>query len=214
MMPGMWQSWPEGSFYGFDQIYGGEGLKYNGPEFGWWDIPDQFAVAKLDTLEVERASRPPVFVFFPTVSTHVPFTPTPPYQSDWKRMLTDDPFDERAANDAMLEQADWMDLSPSYARALSYAYTVFAGYLRQAPDRDFVMILIGDHQPPALVSGEGAPWNVPVHVIASRALREPVLDRLRGHGFHTGLTPSRPAIGRMHTLLPILLDAFGDSQPK
>ena len=30
-------------------------------------------------------------------------------------------------------------------------------------------IVIGDHQPPALVSGEGAPWDVPMHVITNRS---------------------------------------------
>jgi hypothetical protein len=69
------------------------------------------------------------------------------------------------------------------------------------------MILIGDHQPPALVSGEGAPWDVPVHVIASRKV---VLDRLLARGFHAGITPARRPLGKMHTLLPILLEAFGD----
>jgi len=46
---------------------------------------------------------------------------------------------------------------------------------------------------------------VPVHVIASRPS---ILDALRVHGFRTGLTPSRPSFGRMHTLLPVLLDAL------
>jgi hypothetical protein len=57
------------------------------------------------------------------------------------------------------------------------------------------------------VSGEGAPWDVPVHVITSR---RPVLDRLIASGFHAGLTPERPSLARMHELLPVLLDAFGD----
>jgi hypothetical protein len=35
-----------------------------------------------------------------------------------------------------------------------------------------------------------------------------VLDRLRARGFASGLTPQRPSLGRMHTLLPLLLDAF------
>ena len=46
LMPGMWQTWPEGVFYGFDDIYGGKRLDYRGPQFGWWDIPDQFAIAR------------------------------------------------------------------------------------------------------------------------------------------------------------------------
>ena len=78
-----------------------------------------------------------------------------------------------------------------------------------AAGRDVVMVVVGDHQPPALVSGEGASWNVPVHVIASRAA---VLDRLRGHGFRDGLPPGGPVLARMDTLMPILLDAFGDSE--
>lgn len=51
---------------------------------------------------------------------------------------------------------------------MSYAYATLSGFLRGQADRDVVLILLGDHQPPAAVSGEGAPWSVPVHVIASR----------------------------------------------
>jgi hypothetical protein len=58
-----------------------------------------------------------------------------------------------------------------------------------------------------MVSGEGAPWDVPVHVISSRGA---VLDRLLQHGFREGLQPQRPVLGRMDGLLPILLGAFGD----
>ena len=59
--------------------------------------------------------------------------------------------------------------------------------------------------PAAAVSGEGAPWDVPVHVIASRPA---ILEALRTRGFRAGLTPSRPSLGKMHTLLPILQAAF------
>ena len=69
------------------------------------------------------------------------------------------------------------------------------------------MILIGDHQPPAAVSGKGARWDVPVHVIASR---QPLIDALIAHGFRAGLTPARPSLVRMHDLLPVLLEAFGE----
>jgi hypothetical protein len=71
-----------------------------------------------------------------------------------------------------------------------------------------VMILIGDHQPPAAVSGEGVSWDVPVHVIASR---RQVLDRLVQQGFREGLAPPQATLTSIHQLLPILLGAFGDS---
>jgi hypothetical protein len=207
LMPGLWQAWPEGAFYGFDDIYGGARLDYRGPQFGWFDIPDEFALAKFDALEADKSERPPLFMFFPTISTHTPFRPTPPYQADWTRVLTDRPFDQAELDRSFDAQADWLNLGPSYVEAMAYTYATLSGYLRQRAGRDFVLILLGDHQPPALVSGEGAPWDVPVHVIASR---RDVLDRLVAKGFRRGLTPSRPDLSRMHALLPTLLDAFAE----
>lgn len=209
VMPGLWQTWPEGAFYGFDDIYGGERLEYQGPAFGWWAIPDQYTLAHLDELELSPENRRPVFAFFPTVNTHAPFSPTPPYQPDWSRVLTDRPYDEEDVNRAWEQWVDWLNLGPSYVRAVSYTYTTLAGYLRERPRRDVVMILIGDHQPPAAVSGTGAAWDVPVHVITSRPA---VLTHLAARGFRNGLTPRRPRLGQMNALLPVLWDAFGEKE--
>ena len=206
VMPGMWQAWPEGSFYGFDAIYGGEALAYRGPSFGWWDIPDQYSLAKLDALELDRLPRGPVFAVFPMISSHIPFSPRPPYQPDWARMLTAQPYEPSDVKRAFLESPDWLDLGPSYVKALSYTNETLAGYLRKNADRDFVMVVVGDHQAAAIVTGEGASWDVPVHIIASRPA---VLDRFLSHGFREGLTPERPVLGKMYELLPVLLDAFG-----
>jgi hypothetical protein len=204
-MPGLWQSWPEGAFYRFDDIYGGPRLGYRGPSFGWWSIPDQWALARLDAVEMSAASRPPLFAFFPTISTHAPFSPTPPYQPDWPRVLSDQPFDQAALDRAYLQWPDWTNLSPSYATSVEYAYTSLAGFLRARAGLDFVLVVIGDHQPPAAVAGEGARWDVPVHVVSGRPT---LVDRLERFGFREGLTPPPATLGRMHTLTPALLDAF------
>lgn len=206
IMPGIRGRWSEGGFYGFDEIYDAGKLAYDGPPFGWWDITDQFALARLDALELDVPNRRPVFAVFPTISTHTPFTPAPPYQPDWARVRTPAPFDDDELAAAWAEPADWLDLGPGYMRAMTYAYRVFAGYLTLHPDRDLVMILVGDHQPPALVSGEGAPWHVPMHVITSR---QAVLDGLVAQGFTAGLTPTRPVTSALHAALPRLLAAFG-----
>jgi hypothetical protein len=208
LMPGLRQRWPEGSFYGFDDIYGAARLDYGGPEFGWFAIPDQFSLARFDTLEVDRAARPNLFVFYPTISTHFPFSPTPPYQPDWSRMFNTRPYDGPSIVRAYAQQPDWTHFGPGYVDAMSYTYATLAGYLRKQANRDCVFILLGDHQPAAAVTGEGASWSVPVHVVTSRPA---ILDALIARGFHRGLVPARPALGRMHTLLPILLDAFSPS---
>ena len=207
IMPGLLRGWPQGRFYGFDDIYDLSRLDYRGPPFGWWDINDQFALARMDAREVEPQPRRPVFVFFPTISTHAPFTPAPPYQKDWTRVLTPNPYDRVDLDRAWSEQPDWSNLGPSYVQSLIYTHATLGGYLRLRADRDFVVILIGDHQPPALVSGADASWDVPVHVITGRTA---LVDRLRQHGFRDGLAPPHPAVARMDTLLPVLLDAFGD----
>ena len=205
LMPGMRQAWPEGAFYHFDQIYGRDLLEYRGPEFGWWGIPDQYALAKLDALERNRLSRKPVFVVFPTSTTHAPFGPVAPYQPDWSRMLASDAFAKADVERSMAATPDLTNLRPSYTHAMAYEYATIAGYLRQHPRDNMVVVAIGDHQPPAAVSGRGASWSVPVHVFGRRG---PILDRLLEAGFREGLEPHRPPIGPMHALTPMLLEAF------
>jgi len=204
LMPGMRQPWPEGAFYGFDAIYGHDALEYKGPQFGWWAIPDQYALAKLDALERGSSIRAPVFVVFPTSTTHAPFGPVAPYQPDWSRVLTDNPYDTPDVERAMAANPDLTNLTPSYIRAMAYDFFTLAGYLREQRD-DPVVIIIGDHQPPAAVSGRDAPWRVPVHVISRR---RHVLQRLLEQGFRPGLEPERPSIGPMHALVPVFLEAF------
>ncbi len=207
LMPGLRQRWPEGAFYGFNEIADATRLDYRGPEFGWFAIPDQYSLAKFDAIVSDRTTRRPLFVFYPTISTHFPFSPTPPYQPDWGRMFDAHPYDGPAIVRAYARQPDWTHFAPGYVDAVSYTYETLGGYLRRHADRDFVMILLGDHQPAAAVSGEGASWSVPVHVIASRS---EILDRLVARGFRNGLTPARPALSPMNALLPVLLDAFGN----
>jgi len=206
VMPGLRESWPEGAFYGFDEIYGATGLDYRGPEFGWWRIPDQYSLAALDARELQPRPRRPVFAFFPTVSTHMPFEPTPPLQPDWRRVLTSSPFDAGPLQRSLTRTPVWTDMGRAYVDSVQYFLDTLSSYLRARPDGRFVVIILGDHQPAANVSGEGASWDVPVHVIASQPQ---ILEALQAHGFRPGLLPVRPATGRMSELGPWSLAAFG-----
>jgi len=205
VMPGLQEYWPEGAFYGFDRIYDTQQLEYTGPSFGWWPIPDQFALAQLDHLELARKDRAPVFAFLPTTSTHTPFSPTPPYQPSWARMLTPQPYDEVDYQKAWAEPPDWLNLGPSYVHSIEYALATLGGFVGLPRTRDVVLVLIGDHQPPAVVSGEGAPWDVPVHVVSNRGA---MLDALVAQGFTRGVHPRRAPLMRMNELMPALTAAM------
>lgn len=209
LMPGLKREWPEGAFYGFDEIYGERALDYRGPEFGWWRIPDQYALAKLDELELQDTPRAPRFVFFPTISSHMPFRPTPPYQPDWSRLLEVEPYEADAVAESLAVEPDWTDLSMDYAETIAYTFDYLSGYLRHRPDLDLLLVLLGDHQPPASVSGEQTRWDVPVHVIASR---QEALAPLLDAGFVVGLEPQSEAIGPMHELTTLLLRAVSGSE--
>lgn len=205
LMPGNQHPWPEGSFYGFDQIYDASQLHYRGPPFGWWHIPDQFSLEVLDVDELAPHPRRPLFVFLPTLSTHMPFRPIPPMQSDWPRMLSAQPYDSAPLQSALARTPQWTHLGESYVSAVQYFFDSFASLLRHRPHEPCVVVLLGDHQPAASVSGADASWDVPVHVIASRPQ---ILDALRERGFQSGLYPRGAALGDMNQLAQWLLAAF------
>ncbi len=203
--PALSWDWPERRFYAFDRFLDGPGLGYHGPHFGLWWIPDQYAVARFDELNPIGPQTPPRFLLFPTITSHIPFRPVPPYQPDWSRILSAHPFDDADVARALADEIDWTDLPPAYLRTIEYTYTWLGGYLRQPYARNRLLILVGDHQPAGSVTGPGAPWDVPVHVVTSDAR---LLERFEALGFRPGLEPQRPVLGRMDELTRVLLDAF------
>jgi len=206
LMPGLRGDWPEGSFYGFDRIYGEREIDYSGPAFGWWRIPDQFALARIDAAELAGSQRPPLLLFFPTINTHMPFKPTPPYQPAWDKLLGPEPFEPGLLNGVVDSRPDLTELRPAYADALCYTFDYLSGFIERRADRDWLMLILGDHQPPASVAGAQARWDVPVHVVASdHHLLEPFLVR----GFVNGSEPGSAPVARTHELGGTVLEALG-----
>jgi hypothetical protein len=209
LYPALSWDWPERAFYGFDLFLEGRDLDYRGPQLGHWKIPDQFSLARFDALYPVRPESPPRFLFFPTITTHWPFAPVPPYQSDWQRLLTPDPFGAQESERLKNVDADWLDKLPGYIGMFEYTYRWLGGYLQRPEARESVMLWVGDHQPASSVTGEGASWDVPVHVIT----RDPeLLERFVALGFRRGLVPQRPSLGGLHELTALLLRAF-EAQP-
>ena len=78
------------------------------------------------------------------------------------------------------------------------------GFAARHPDA--LLVVLGDHQPAAFVSGDPDGRDVPVHVIASNPA---LLERFESAGFVAGLRPPSAPLGPTHALTPILIDAFG-----
>ena len=203
--PALSWEWPERAFYGYDHFLDARTLDYRGPEFGYWKVPDQYSIARFHQLNPERADSPPRFLFFATINTHAPFRPLPPYQPDWSKLLSPQPYAAADVRRALADHIDWTDLRAPYVRSIAYNYRWLAGYVAQPRRRDVLLILLGDHQPMGAVTGEGASWDVPVHIIGTNA---ELRDRLVAAGFRQGIEPMYPSLGGMHELTPLLLKAF------
>jgi hypothetical protein len=208
-MPGLKRPWPEGSFYGFERLADDPRLGYRGPDFGFWRIPDQAAMALLHTQELDRRApehdQRPRFAVFPTTSTHAPFHPLAPLVNDWSTLTGPQAYSADMARTALAAPVRVSQTKLRYLESLRYQNSWMADYLRHHAPRSLVMVVVGDHQAPALASGAGASWDVPVHVISDDPA---LLHRLMARGFVPGLAPANASLGPMTRLTSVLLEVF------
>jgi len=203
IMPGIKKSWPEAVYWGFDRVMTGKDLGYEGPEFGWFDIPDQWTLKK--ALEVvDDQPHPPQFTQIVLVSSHTPFAPVPPYVEDWSDV---GPYKSIAQEDwkRIYTDPDWWHLEAPYLQSVRYDLKALAGWMRQLKGQPLVIIL-GDHQPPGFVSGSEAPHTVPIHVLSRD---EDLVLPFTRPGYVAGAIP--PSVGEfkgMESFLPDFLSLF------
>lgn len=206
--PGLQRAWPEGRFYGFDRYGDAAGMGYTGLPFGAWRIPDQAAMALLHAQELSAPAGPersPRFVVFPTVNSHAPFYPLPPFVSDWSRLSTPQAYTAEQQARALEELVSWRDPVPAYVQSIALTWQWLGAYLREQASPNLLVIVIGDHQPWARVSGHSGSWEVPVHVMSADAA---LLRRFEARGFKPGLLPQDAPLGDMHALTPLLASVF------
>ena len=210
-MPGLQRPWPEGSFYGFDRYGDAERIGYHGPAFGYWRIPDQASMALLHAQELADppGQRAPRFMVFATLASHAPFRPRPPYVAAWDKLASGEAYTPAQLARSLAVPVSWQAPVPAYLESLAYTFQWLGDYLEHRAPRQLLTIVIGDHQPLASVSGAGASWDVPIHIISADAA---LLRRFEAHGFRPGLLPREgPAQARMEALTPLLLAVFDGS---
>ncbi|HSV60967.1 MAG TPA: hypothetical protein VLJ19_18890 [Variovorax sp.] len=211
-MPGLQRPWPEGLFYGFERYADAGGIGYAGPSLGYWRIPDQASMALLHAQELAApgARRAPRFIVFPTLASHAPFRPIAPFVGDWARLVRADAYAPQQIARALEQPSAWSQPVAAYIDSLDYTFQWLGSYLAGPAPARLLTIVIGDHQPLAAVSGKGASWDVPVHVISADAR---LLERFEALGFVSGLAPpAGEASVPMDGLTSLLLAAF-DTRP-
>ncbi|WP_432041364.1 CDP-alcohol phosphatidyltransferase [Streptomyces cadmiisoli] len=215
VVPGVQKAWPEAEFYGLDNVYDAFHLGYEGPKFSWSTMPDQYALEAFQRLEHGKKRDRPLMAEIILTSSHQPWSPIPKMVG-WDELGDGSVFEavEKAGTDPSRVVAD-SDLSKQeYGRSVQYSLTSVTEWLQRYGTDDTVMVLLGDHQPIARVSGERASRDVPVTILA----KDPkVLDKISDWGWTDGLRPAGDApVWRMSAFRDRFLTAYGSTpgQPK
>jgi phosphatidylglycerophosphate synthase len=200
--------WPAGAaFYRYDQTYDRYDMGYAGPGFSFAPMPDQYTLAAFQRLEL-APGHAPVMAEIDLISSHTPWTPLPS-MVPWEQVGDGSVFDPQPAAGLPPDVA-WRDeetVRRLYGQSIEYSMTALTSWVAQLHDDDLVLVLLGDHQPNALVSGADANHQVPISVVAADPA---VFDGIDSWHWQDGLLPSPDApVWPMDTFRDRFFAAFG-----
>ena len=195
------------SFYRYDALLDATNVGYRGPSFGYARVPDQYTL-KYFADHVLAESEHPVMAEIDLVSSHTPWAPLPELVP-WSEVGDGSVYDAQPARSRQASEV-WKDpatVRQYYGRSVEYSLGSILSFLGNVDDPNLVVVMLGDHQPAAIVSGDGASRDVPVSVIA----KDPaVFDAIAGWGWTPGLRPSDASpVWRMDAVRDRIFDAFG-----
>lgn len=208
VMPAITLAWPEGEAYGFDDIAVAKNIPYAGPPLNWVTMPDQFT---LDYTRRHLLGDTPVFAQLALISSHAPWTPILPVLENWE-LVGDGSIYAPWEGAADPPEVLWQDLErirDHYSWSVDYAVKAAGRWAEQVVDEQTLLIVLGDHQPAPLITGDNASAAVPVHIISGDPS---LLAPFRARGFIDGTLPAlaRPADApRMSQLRHWLQEDFG-----
>ena len=209
-VPSNTEDWPEGeAFYHYDKVYDARNVGYRGPKFSYASMPDQYTLSVFQRLELAQPDRAPVMAEIDLVSTHTPWAPLP-RMVEWSEVGDGSVFDGMPAQGESPEDV-WRDsdrVKAAFGQSIQYTLEALVSFVETYGDDDLVLIVVGDHQPATVVSGEDASHDVPITVIAHDPA---VLDRISSWGWQRGLRPDPDApVWPMDDFRDRFLTAYGD----
>jgi hypothetical protein len=208
VMPAITMDWPDAAYYGYNQILPAAGLGYRGKPFNWVTMPDQYTLSAFERLVrgPERESGKPVMAEIALISSHAPWTPVA-QMIDWDDVGDGSVFDGQAVSGDP-PSVVWSDperVRRQYIGTIDYSLQTLGSYMARF-GKDTVFVVLGDHQPAAIVTGPNASRAVPLHVVSSDA---DLIARFRAEGFSVGMLPAANAREwPMDAMRQVLIDRF------
>ncbi|WP_411978639.1 sulfatase [Streptomyces sp. N50] len=195
IVPGVRKSWPEGKYFGLDNIYDSTHLGYNGPYFSWTPVPDQFSLESFEKLEYGKKNRDPIMAEIILASSHNPWSPIA-HTIPWNQ-LGDGTIFNQIKKEGTNPTEVWKSakrVRTEYRKAIQYSVDSLTQWVQRYGNKNTVLVFLGDHQPVPTVTGGTTDRDVPITIVA----HDPkVLDKISGWGWTDGLKPadSAPVLG-------------------
>jgi hypothetical protein len=125
---------------------------------------------------------------------------------DWSRLADGRVFGQVPALHFDTNWSNLRDGADAYVNAIAYSLRVISEYVTEFDLGNSLVIVLGDHQPVADMTGGSASTAVPIHIISRQSN---LVDVFRRRGFQNGMQPA-PAGGDygMESFLPALLTDF------
>jgi len=206
-VPSDTQPWSFGtSFYHYDTLYDTHNVGYQGPQFGYAKVPDQYTWQYFYDHELAKPHKP-VMAEIDFVSSHTPWAPLPQLVP-WAKVGNGSVYDPQPAES---ESSDKVWENPAtvqqfYGQSVQYSLQSMFSFLHTYNDPNLVLIVLGDHQPATIVSGKGANHQVPISIIS----KDPkVFTAISGWNWQSGDQPTgRAPLWRMDAFRDRFLTAF------
>lgn len=188
VMPAITMAWPEGERFGYDRIFAHRDMEYEGPPINWVTKPDEYTWCFFERVVRPMGEDRPLFTEIALISSHAPWVPILPVLGDCDA-VGDGSVYHRWMEGSERPQDLWRDtdrVRDHYAMAVEYALHAAFRFAERDLGSDALLIVMGDHQPAPLITGDTSNWSVPVHVVTGqRQLLTPFLD----WGFVPGTVP-------------------------
>lgn len=183
VIPAIIFDWPAGTWYGFQDARVRDRMGYEGKDFGYVTMPDQYTLSAFEN-NMRHSTDGDVAAEIALLSSHAPWSPTAEILP-WDSIGDGSIFDGSNRYGGPTNWKDRQHVRDQYATSLEYTLKVVGEYAERHA-KGSLMIIMGDHQPAPIIAGWANTSNTPIHIISD----DPeLLARLPDEHFTDGMQP-------------------------
>ncbi len=206
VLPVVKSAWVEGAWYQVDRFFDHDALDYQGKDFGFVTMPDQYTLTAFER-KVRATAEAPLMAHIGLLDSHAPWGPLPVHQP-WEKIDDGSVFD---GTQRFGERYSWARAEPvrkAYGISVDQNLKLVGEYLARYAD-DALIIVMGDHQPASIISGWAPNAHVPMHIFSSD---EALLQRLPDEFFSDAMLPAETASALpMESIRTLLSTSFEET---